>query len=166
MYPHNCCYEKKCQTCVSRRQILTNSIKIPFALSLSGFFLNFLSSCAPAGGGSAAAPAAGTYEFLFSAHPELNQSGNGTKLVSLGTIPAVIARFGNNAYTVSGTCTHAQLAMATYSGDEATGYFPCNLTTGHGSRFNKAGVVTVGPATANLTTYVTTVTATGIVVTV
>ena len=101
----------------------------------------------------------------FTTYPNLN-STNGSYKVSIvaksGTKTIVVTRgSGSVAYAVLPTCTHAGTTLGDLSSSSQT--FTC---PNHGAIFKANGDVVSGPTSTALTTYVASVSTSGVVVTV
>lgn len=119
---------------------------------------------AACGGGSPTSPSGGG---SFSSLPQVNGTGAsgsitvnvaGTALAAVGALALVrssvgdvlVARTGDAAFTaLASICTHENCAITSFSG--STFVCPC-----HGSQFDAAGKVLVGPARTALRQYTTT----------
>jgi cytochrome b6-f complex iron-sulfur subunit len=119
---------------------------------------------AACGGGSPTSPSGGS---SFSSLPQVNGTGAtgsitvnvaGTALATVGALALVrssvgdvlVARTGDTAFTaLTSICTHENCAITAFSG--STFVCPC-----HGSQFDAAGKVIVGPARTALRQYTTT----------
>ena len=162
--------------CPKRRRFLEEGWKVISAAALSGPTLAFLSTgCqqAPlsyggpgvAGGVSIPNSPSNTYTFNFSDYPQLQTPGGSltvTVAATSGSKSLFVTRVdANTVDTVSTICTHAGCMLNPYNATSTQYYCPC-----HGSIFSATGAVINGPAVIPLPSYASTISSTGIQVTI
>lgn len=169
--------ENKCGGCVTRRKFLEvggQTIAGASIAVLGGGMLGSCGSGSSGGGGGGNASSSGTkiansssgvYTFAFADYSALQSAGGSIQFsvsASSGTKNVYVTRVSSTvATTVSTTCTHQGCTLDSYSSSTQNFTCPC-----HGSVFSSSGAVTSGVATTALTSYLTSVTSSGIQVTI
>lgn len=168
--------ENKCGGCVSRREFLEVGGQAIAGASIVGLSANLLLGCgsgSSGGGGGASGSSAtkisnsstGVYTFAFADYAALQTAGGSARFsvsASSGTKDVFVTRVSSTvATTVSTVCTHEGCTLGNYSSGDQTFTCPC-----HGSVFSSTGAVVSGVARSALTSYSSTVTSTGIQVTI
>lgn len=167
--------ECRCECCPQRRKFLKSSLQAFSAVALTvpafGLFTacgqSPLSSGAPGTSGGTTVPnsANNVYTFNFSDYPQLQTAGGSihvTIAAASGSKDLYVTRVdATTVDTVSTICTHAGCTINPYNSSSQNYLCAC-----HGSVFSATGAVTNGPATIPLPSYASTLTSTGVQVTI
>lgn len=168
---------ESCRTCPcpARRQFLKQGLTSLSALAMAGPAASLLQACSQEGL-SSGEPSTGTvgtlpnradnlYTLDLATYPALANPGGSiavTVLATSGAKTVFVTRVDSStARTVSTICTHAGCTLEPY--DPGAQQYTCLC---HGSVFNSNGSVSLGPAVTALPSYASTLTATGVQVTI
>ena len=153
---------------VSRRDFLNHSAKTLIGASVAAQCTLNLTGCGKAsssaggGGSTTITPTDGKVTLSFADYPDLESANGAYQITVTGTRTNKVINVHNVSGTVTAVnsvCTHEGCTVAKWNGSSLN--CPC-----HGSTYNATGAVTGGPAPSALTSFTTSVTATGVEITV
>jgi Rieske Fe-S protein len=162
-----------CKKCLNRRKFIRDGLQSFSAIVVTAPLTILFSACSQepltkvAGGNTAVIPTSSNnvYTLNFTDYPQLANAGgsvHATVNAASGSKNIYITRVSSNsASTVSTVCTHQGCTLNAYDPSSQQYFCAC-----HGSIFSSNGNVVAGPATTPLPSYVSTITASAIEVTI